>query len=507
MFSQSFAQDTTKSEAFKKNPFFHPPVFKPKYRSYPLVAGYLLMKDAKSGDPFAEHELGLRYLLGKGFPKDTAKAIYWIKKAAAQNLTTAHFNLGIMLLNGVGVKWNPFKAFKHFEYAAKSGMPEAEYIFATFYLENLAVNRNYAKAYFWLKRAAKKKNKEAIKLLKRMKESGIVFLSNFPKEADIDTSGNVTAINYSYNPQTELLNSNYELSFYNFETDSTRRAKGKEMEKLLKKNKKELFNRLGVKKYDSTKAKPLPINVIREAASYGSPNAYRFLGKFYEYGVDVKKDTLRAVLNYLRAIRLGSAETSTAVLRLTQSERFFKRLKKLTEVGNSDAEYVWAALTALNFSFQITKEQALKLLKKAAEHGSIPALIELGAAYFNGATVKKNPNKAQEYWGRAVKKGSKEAEVRIAFASVLFAPKNKNLRDEILFLKEAAEKGSVPALNALGFIYEKGISVKKNEAKAAEYYRRAYYLGDQKAYDALRSMYDEIRPKDKIFEIYDSNLF
>ncbi len=503
-FTQTFAQNKPKSEAFKKNPFLRNPVFKPKYRSYPLVAGYLLVKDAKSGDPFAEHELGLRYLLGKGFPKDTAKAIFWIKKAADQKLTTANFNYGIMLLNGIGVEWNPFEAFKRFEYAAKSGMPEAQYIYATFYIDNLVVSRNYKIAYYWLKKSAEKNVKQAKELLARMKENGIVF-DDSEKESETQTDS-VGVWNYNYNPQTELLSSNFELSFYDFNNEPAQAKRGEKIKKLLRQNPTELAHKLGLVNYDSAEVASHPLKTVIETAGYGSPNAYKFLGKLYEYGIGVKCDTVIAVLNYLRALRLGSVGVSSELLKLTQSEKFYKKLKSEINKNNFNAYYVLSALTALNFSFEVSKKEALQLLKKAAEGGNVPSLIELGLAYFNGSKVKRNPTMAQEYWNIAAKKGNREAKVRIAFASVLFAPEKKNLSDEVSFLKNASEKGSVPALDALGFLYEKGIGVRKNKSKAAEYYRKALFLGNRKSYDALRALYDEIRPSDKIFRIDDVSL-
>ncbi len=69
--SASIAQDSTTSAAFKNNiPKPKYPLIKPKYPAYPLVAGYVLQQEAKKGDPFAQHELGLRYILGQGFHPD-----------------------------------------------------------------------------------------------------------------------------------------------------------------------------------------------------------------------------------------------------------------------------------------------------------------------------------------------------------------------------------------------------------------------------------------------------
>ena len=84
-------QDTTISQAFKDSRPRRHIYFKAKYPSYSLLAGYLLVTEANRGDPFAQHELGLRYLTGQGFAPDTVKAIYWIRKAVDQNLPAARY--------------------------------------------------------------------------------------------------------------------------------------------------------------------------------------------------------------------------------------------------------------------------------------------------------------------------------------------------------------------------------------------------------------------------------
>ena len=99
--------DSTSSLAFKKNrpqkslmPFYQPDL------SYQLWKQFNLIREANSGDPLAEHELGIRYLLGDGVRADTLLGAYWIRKAVEKNLTAAEYNYGILLMNGWGVKWN-----------------------------------------------------------------------------------------------------------------------------------------------------------------------------------------------------------------------------------------------------------------------------------------------------------------------------------------------------------------------------------------------------------------
>ena len=69
---------------------------------------FMLVKKANAGDPVSQHNLGLCYLTGTNFFPDTSKAMYWIEKAARQNLLPAKYNLGILFNNGWGAPWNPF---------------------------------------------------------------------------------------------------------------------------------------------------------------------------------------------------------------------------------------------------------------------------------------------------------------------------------------------------------------------------------------------------------------
>ena len=51
---------------------------------YNLMHIFMLERKAYAGDVAAQHELGLRYLLGEGVVADTLKGAFWIKRAAEQ---------------------------------------------------------------------------------------------------------------------------------------------------------------------------------------------------------------------------------------------------------------------------------------------------------------------------------------------------------------------------------------------------------------------------------------
>lgn len=230
-FSLLNAQDTTRSQAFKDNRPWRQTYFKAKYPSYPLLAGYLLVTEANRGDPFAQHELGIRYLLGQGFPNDTVKAIYWIRKAADQNLAAARYNYAILLYNAIGLPWNPFEAYSNFKKAADSGMPDAHFAIGLFLIDNLVVNRNYTEAYKSFRIAADAGNEPAKKIIENFKKRGLI--------SGIDSTKNKN-INEEYNSTTKLINQGWDFDFYDFENEEKKNESSEEIRELLDKKASEL---------------------------------------------------------------------------------------------------------------------------------------------------------------------------------------------------------------------------------------------------------------------------
>ena len=56
----------------------------------------LLEPLGEQGNAETQAMIGSFYTLGKGAPKDDAKAAYWFTKAAKQGIATAQYNLGAM---------------------------------------------------------------------------------------------------------------------------------------------------------------------------------------------------------------------------------------------------------------------------------------------------------------------------------------------------------------------------------------------------------------------------
>jgi uncharacterized protein len=487
--------DTTISQAFKEAQPRRRNYFKAKYPSYSLLAGYLLVTEANRGDPFAEHELGLRYLVGQGFAADTVKAVYWIRKAVDKNLPAARFNYGILLYNGIGVPWNPFEAFNNFKIASNSGLPEAQFAYGILMTDNLTVNRDYGGAYKLFKSAAKAGYQPAKEVIEQMKKSG--FIPPSDSSVTNDVKADETA---------QLINQQWDLDFYDFENTTKAKDSVVSINKILSKSSSELKKYFGID--EGTENTKLPdttgIGILKFAAANGSPEAILLIGKSYETGENFQKSLIAAASNYLRAYRLGSYKAGNSLLRLVQQNEFINELKIRANKKDPEAMYVFAGMTALGFANILTNEQALDLLKDAVVKNHIPSMIELGICYSAGTLVNKNLNEAFKYWQQAKDLGSREAEIRIAFAILADSTNSADKSEQIKILQKSSDEGSVLAQTLLGFCYEKGLGIKENKKTAVMYYRIASQRGNETAFNSLKRMYDDIRPAEDEFKIYET---
>jgi len=494
------AQTVVESEAYKKKGLSRKTsLLKPKYPSYSLAATYVLTEKARKGDPFAQHELGIRYILGIGVPIDSVKAAYWIGKAAAKRLPAANFNYGLMLNNGIGVEWNPFEGYKNFLDAAESGMEQSQYIVGLILTDNLIVNKNLTEAQKWLKKSADKGFEEAKKVLEEFIKRGFFVPADSLALEESEINNIPESDLYS-----SLVSNEFELDFYNFSEDSlSEPEEQKLLEEILSRKRTELKKMLNVNEAEEQddSRDTTSFGIIDHAASSGSPEALLIKARLSEYGVGVKQNYISAATSYLKAFRLGSFKAAESLLRISQKNNFYSNLESSVKNNIPDAMFVWAGLIALGLDYSLTEEQAFDLLKKAETNNHLNSIIELGLAYYSGSLVEKDSLKAIEYFESAAEKGSSEAKIRLAFIHIK-SGNNSEDNSHINILREYANKGSVLAEAAMAYCYEKGIGIEKNKAMAAKFYRQAAQRGNEAAYNSLRNMYDEIRPSDEEFQIY-----
>ncbi len=104
---------------------------------------------AESGHATSQFRLATLYELGRGAPKDLARAEIWYRRAAAQGHVKAMHNLAVLAVPGRGKQANYLTAAKWFSAAAAYGLPDSQYNLAMLYERGLGVRRDLAKAYQW----------------------------------------------------------------------------------------------------------------------------------------------------------------------------------------------------------------------------------------------------------------------------------------------------------------------------------------------------------------------
>ncbi len=500
--SSASAQDTTKSLAFKENQGYRPrSIFYLPDPSYKIRQQFALIKEANTGDPIAQHELGLRYLLGDGFAADTVEGAKWIKRAAEKGLASASFNYGILLINGWGTEWNPFEAYKYFLSAAQNGMPAAEHIVGLLHLENLIVKKDLSAAYGWFKGAADAGY-----------EPAKISLSDFTRRMNeekliVDTSAYGRANENKQNAKNvSAVGSSTGLVFIDFDAirDTSRPVENQDLiSDLFFTGNDSLISalKLSPSKKDSIAINELSFNMINKFNQSGSPEVYTILGWFFQNGINTKKDIIKAAEYYIRAVRLDSYRVPLLLWNLVQTKDFFTQLKTEVDNGSTSAMYVFAGLFISGLDSRLTVNDAIDLLTNASRKNHLPSMVELGLTYFTGKYSRVDKSKAISIWNDAIKLGSSEAKIRLA-ASEIFDDNSSNVSPAIIaLLREGDLNGSIMAQVALAYCYKNGLGIKQSLAEAVKYYRFAAQRGSRLALDELKNIYNLKRPADPIFAL------
>ena len=489
------AQPGPVSPVFKKyRPPAEPPLIEPSDALYQIWQTFLVTRKANAGDMLAQHELGLRYLFGKGAAPDTVKAAFWIKKSADQNYVPARFNEAILCYHGWGVAWDPFTAYRDFRFCAERQMPEAKFAMAQFLTEDLVVPRDDDAALAWIKSAADSGYAPAKEALNRLEKQRS---SRSPQDS-LPASGKST------NPG---------LVFFDMAPDSAGAPDDSLLLREAIRNAGPALKRaLGMSRLleGELQTDSSTMAGVRLAAEAGSPEALTLLGRAHEKGTGVPRDAVRACAFYVRAIRVDSPRAGELLWNLLQEKGTLAQITAAASAGNPEARFAWAGISALGLDpalvqarAYITPPQAFQMLVKSAESGFLPAVVEEGLCYYGGRWTHQSMEKAVAAWKDAAARGSLDAQVRLALTSLRTEGDSAGWGRAASLLASAAEQGSVLAEFGLGYSYETGAGVPPLKAEAARYYRAASVRGSQDAFRALRRMHDAVRPDDDEFTMPD----
>jgi TPR repeat protein len=266
---------------------------------------------------------------------------------------------------------------------------------------------------------------------------------------------------------------------------------------------KKLADTLGIKTKDKqfihlTEDK---INLLKQYADTGNPEALTILGRIYEQGIFFDKSLLKAAKYYIMASQLDYFRAKALLLKILSQSFMDSLITDVQSAQNDDAMFVIYGLWSLGLYNHISESQAESFLKKAASHNHIESIIELANGYYTRKLSNGSEGLAIKIWKQAADNGNFQAKIRLAAANILSGENIEDLSTSTKTIKQAVDFGSILAQISLAYCHEKGIGVTKSKSEAVKFYRLAAQRGNSLAYDELKRIYDEIRPKEKRFEI------
>ena len=114
----------------------------------------IVREDAEKGKSWAMVDMGMYYFLGRGVPRDYAKAMKWYRRGVAAGSGKAMFNIGALYAKGQGVPQDYTKAMEWYRKGAAAGSRRAMCNIGALYAEGQVVPQDYTKAMEWYRKGA-----------------------------------------------------------------------------------------------------------------------------------------------------------------------------------------------------------------------------------------------------------------------------------------------------------------------------------------------------------------
>ena len=125
---------------------------------------YSYCEKAITGDAAAQASLGYEYEK----QNDYASAVYWYRKAAAQDYARAQYHIGVCHQFGNGVTKSITEAVKWYRKAAEQGYAGAQCNLGLCYEYGQGVTKSITEAVKWYRKAAAQGDSDAKENLKRL---------------------------------------------------------------------------------------------------------------------------------------------------------------------------------------------------------------------------------------------------------------------------------------------------------------------------------------------------
>lgn len=196
------------------------------------------------------------------------------------------------------------------------------------------------------------------------------------------------------------------------------------------------------------------------------------LGYLYENGFGVEKNIEKAIFFYEKGISLGDIVSAMALALIKEKDKIyldaFELFEKGAYAGNDLGQFKIGQYYYEGKGIEKSLEKGIFWLEKAVEKDNLESLNYLGKVYEN-----ENPEKAVEYYRRALKYHDKDANFNIGLFYL-----NEDFERGKKYLNRAFEFGRRDAFYMLGKAYLEGVYTEKNIKETKYYLDRASEEGD-----------------------------
>lgn len=423
----------------------------------------VLLSNLGKGDCTTLYAFGMLYTRSRAVTRNEDAAVQWFE-ASIKGLhdRASMLRAAELYKAGIGIPGDVDKAIALWEEAAKGGSTRAMQLLAETYQNGDGVPANLDKAIFWYEKAASLYHLKSIESLATIytdpiyghqnEKKAFKWLNDASQQPNVDpriwvTLGNAYALGQ------------------------------------------------GVEKSHAEAFK-----WYEKAAKAGNSDGIFRLGEAYRYGLGVEQDIKRSLRFYRLAANLGNND---AILMMAENyekgigvkaDKTKRRrwLERGAAGGNASAQLDLARMLLLQPDKK-DKQQAAALLKKAAEAGDKPSMVELSLLYQDGTVTEKNEELARSWRDRATLPGEKRAEALLAIANAMIDGRihGRTARDAVPLLEKAVNVHNYDkAAYTLGKLYQSGNSdIPVDMEKARSYYEIAARKHNPKALVKMADSY------------------
>lgn len=400
------------------------------------------------------------------------KALKNFSLAADLKSSDAQYYLGLCYENGFGAVQDYAEAAKYYRLSADQGNSDAQYRLGIYYAGGMGVEQDFDEAVKYYRMAADQGNSDAQAILGACYETGLMGVKKDEAEA---------------------------IKYYQLAADQGHKDAAERIRALENDETKAWFE--SGKQYFDKNNYGEALKYFRQAADQGNRDAQYYLGICYYNGYGVERDYSEAVKYFHLAADQGHAEGQCRLgicyyfaNGIEQDyEEAVKYLRLSADQGNTEA------MSSLGFIYFFGKEEnteeGLKYFQlAAAQNGDAAgrAQVRLGWCYQNGVGVKKDLQKALEYYQLAlgngfmgvqdpiddIKKHKTEPQAEVWATHGYWCYEYLNYERAVEYYRKAADQGNDRGQYELAKCYFYGNGVEQDYAKAVKYYRLAHKQGN-----------------------------